>query len=619
MGERAAAKQMAVEDYARRLTARGKGLGAMLRPLSYVIPHWWVVALMVGGTVLYALCRQGKLFAIKPFVDKVMPLGEGFWSELGFLVTVLAALAVGEAVFRAIKDYSVKYVQYRANIDIQRKVFGRTLSQEMTFYSRWKLGDILQRMSEDITVTMGVLGLLLTDLVLEPFLILGAAAVAFAACWQLSLMAVGVLALIVFPLVALGRRIRRQATKRQNYQARLNESRVQMLTGFKTVKMFGREEHERARFGEQAVELFRKAMRVARSKVLSEGGVTLFTGLLLAGVVWLGMVAVYKKTWGLTPGGLIAFLAGCQAMFKPLKRLANAYNKVNEALAGSQRVFGYLDSMAQPQDRGGGPLDGLEPAVAFHDVCFGYGDEAVLSHISFEAKAGEVTALVGTSGAGKTTVLDMVARLYRPRSGHITVGGTNVEDTAFDSYIADVAIVPQEPFLFAVSLRENIAYGKLDATDAQIAEAAKVANIHEFIAGMPEGYDTVVGNRGQTLSGGQRQRVATARAVLKDARILLLDEATSALDAESERAFYDALENLMQTGTKTVLVVAHRLSTVVNADRILVLDGGSIIEQGTHAELMARGGAYRSLFEAQFEKRADTPEAPTPNGVSTTP
>ena len=606
MGARAEAKQKAVEAYARELTKRKPHLGAVLRVLSYAIPHWWALGFMVLGMMVYAGCHQGKFFVTKPFVDNVvMDQSAGFWGRLWFVTIALALVAGAEAFARVLGQYAARLVQYRTGMDIQRRLFKATLDQEMTFFGRWQLGDMLQRMADDVNVTLAALDLILDDLVVEPFMIIGGAAVALTASWQLCIIAVVVLVFVVFPLVALGGKIRKQATKRQNFQARLNQTKVQMVTGFKTIKTFGREEHETGRFFEQTADLLRKALRVARSKLMSEGAVTLFAGITLAVIAFLGMAAVHEEIWGLTTGSLLMFVAGVQAMFRSVKTLAKAYNKVNESLAGSVRVFSYLDSMEAPVDRSGRSMDGIEPSVAFENVSFGYSEDVVLDNVSFTARAGQVTALVGSSGGGKTTILDLVARLYRPSSGRIRVGGVDINDVARDSYLADVAAVPQDPFLFATTIRENIKYGRLDATDEEMFEAARVANIHDFIALLPEGYDTVVGERGQTLSGGQRQRVATARAVLKNADILLLDEATSALDAESERAFYDALEKLMFQYQKTVLIVAHRLSTVVKADRILVLDSGRIVEEGTHTELMGRGGPYRRLFEAQFRDSGD--------------
>jgi len=606
VGARAEAKQKAVEAYARELTKRKPHLGAVLRVLSYAIPHWWALGFMVLGMMVYAGCHQGKFFVTKPFVDNVvMDQSAGFWGRLWFVTIALALVAGAEAFARVLGQYAARLVQYRTGMDIQRRLFKATLDQEMTFFGRWQLGDMLQRMADDVNVTLAALDLILDDLVVEPFMIIGGAAVALTASWQLCIIAVVVLVFVVFPLVALGGKIRKQATKRQNFQARLNQTKVQMVTGFKTIKTFGREEHETGRFFEQTADLLRKALRVARSKLMSEGAVTLFAGITLAVIAFLGMAAVHEEIWGLTTGSLLMFVAGVQAMFRSVKTLAKAYNKVNESLAGSVRVFSYLDSMEAPVDRSGRSMDGIEPSVAFENVSFGYSEDVVLDNVSFTARAGQVTALVGSSGGGKTTILDLVARLYRPSSGRIRVGGVDINDVARDSYLADVAAVPQDPFLFATTIRENIKYGRLDATDEEMFEAARVANIHDFIALLPEGYDTVVGERGQTLSGGQRQRVATARAVLKNADILLLDEATSALDAESERAFYDALEKLMFQYQKTVLIVAHRLSTVVKADRILVLDSGRIVEEGTHTELMGRGGPYRRLFEAQFRDSGD--------------
>ncbi|MFO7900282.1 MAG: ABC transporter ATP-binding protein [Planctomycetota bacterium] len=428
---------------------------------------------------------------------------------------------------------------------------------------------------------------------------------AFALCWQLALLSLGTLVVLVYPLYRLGRHVRKQATKRQDFHARLTQSRVQMLSGFKTIKMFAREAFESDRFEDQCSTFFRKAMRVCRSKTFGVSGTTLFTGLLAALGMLLGMLAIRAGLWGLTAGTLVAFVFASQQAFMAFKRLTKNYNKLNESLAGSDRIFRYLDATPDPPERTGRSMEGIEPAIAVENVTFAYGDELVLADVSFEAKPGEVVAIVGGSGGGKTTLLDLVARLYRPQSGRITVGGIDIHEFDIDSYLGQIAVVPQEPFLFATTIRDNIAYGKPDATDAEIIRAATIANIHDFISSLPDGYDTMLGERGETVSGGQRQRIATARAVIRNANILLLDEATSALDAESEQAFYDALENLIAEGDRTVLVVAHRLSTVTNADRILVLENGRIVEGGTHAELIKSGRTYRRLFETQFQQPAN--------------
>ncbi len=595
-----------IREYASQPKRQGTLLGGILRPLSYGITSWWAVLLMVAGAMVYGVAHMGKMMAIRPGVDQVLPNikadGMDFWGPLWLTIGILVVGTFAEAIGKSTKRFFSQYISYRTAIGIWRELFRKTLHQEMGFFGRWKVGDLIHRMNDDVNRTLEILKLVLDDLVMAPFLLISGAVIVLYASWQLAIFTIVAVTFLGYPLYRLGKIIRKQAKKRQDFHAGLTQDRMQMLTGFKTIKMFGREEQEADRFDGRSETFFRKAMRVFRSKCIVKGGTPLVTGIVAAAGAIGGLMLIRHDIWGLTEGRLILFVAATNQLFKPIQDMSKAYSKMNDSLASCDRVFDYLDAMDIPQDRGGRSLNGVEPSVAFEDVTFSYGDGAVLDGVSFEAKAGEVVAIVGTSGGGKTTLLDLAARLYRPQTGRVTVGGIDVQEFALDDYLANLGIVPQEPFLFANTVRENIAFGKPDATDEEIVEAATIANIHDFITTLPDGYDTVLGERGQTVSGGQRQRIATARAVIKDARILLLDEATSALDAESEKAFYNALERLISHGDKTVLIVAHRLSTVTNADRILVLENGRIVEQGTHEELIKSGRIYRRLFETQFNQ-----------------
>jgi ATP-binding cassette, subfamily B, bacterial MsbA len=588
-----------LENRALRLSKKRPYYSALLWLLAYLVPHWPYIFLVVLGTGGYAACHQGKYVLIKPFVDDVATLSDDFLPQLRSVFVWLILLAFGEFLLGTVQKYFVKYVFSKTNIDIRRELLDKTLRQEMNFLARWRLGDLLQRMGNDVAVATQGINLLVDDLVLQPFLMLAATCVALYASWQLTILTLAFLGLVVYPMTIIGRKIRKQASKRQRHSAEVSHVYIQTLTGFKTVKMFGREAHESERFFYRTQELFRKMMRVVRTKAIGDGAVSLVMGLVLPVAVVAGMWAVREKVWGLTSGSLVMFVAAAQAMYKPTSKLAKAYNQLSDSLSGSQRLFAYVECMQPPRPRSGVKLPDVVPSIEFEHVKFRYDEAPVLEDVSFKVPAGSVTALVGRSGGGKTTILDLLTGLYKCNQGHIMVAETDIQGVAFDSYVQAVAVVPQEPFLFAATLKENILYGRLDATDEEIIEAAKIANIHEFITQLPQGYDTVVGTRGETLSGGQRQRIAIARAVVKNARILLLDEATSALDAESERLVYQAFERLMVSHERTTVVVAHRLSTVMNADQIIVIDSGRVVEQGRHEQLIKQAGVYCQLFQTQ--------------------
>jgi subfamily B ATP-binding cassette protein MsbA len=340
-------------------------------------------------------------------------------------------------------------------------------------------------------------------------------------------------------------------------------------------------------------------MRVVRAKAFSRSLIELMyiwgTGLLML----LGSYLAINGMWGLTWGRVIAFMAALAFAYKPAKTLVRAFNTVQESLAGCERVFHLLDIEPQIQDAPDAvTLDRIRKGIRFKGVWFAYDTEPVLKDINLEVQKGEIIAIVGRSGAGKSTLCDLILRFYDPTEGCIYIDDFDVRQISRESLFKHIAVVTQDPFLFNTTIKENIRYGKRDATDDEVVVAARAANIHDFIATLENGYDTVVGERGVTLSGGEKQRVTIARAIIKDAAILILDEATSSLDSESEQAVQTALGNLM--AGKTTFVIAHRLSTVQHADKIVVLAGGKIAEIGTHSELLTRDGIYKRLYDMQF-------------------
>jgi ATP-binding cassette, subfamily B, bacterial MsbA len=363
------------------------------------------------------------------------------------------------------------------------------------------------------------------------------------------------------------------------------------------VKAFGMEQYEDQRFVEENSRLFKQSMRASRIKSVVSPSMELLASFAIGGVVWYGGWSVIGG--GRTQGEFMAFMAAMFLMYQPFKGLTRTYTMVHQGIAGAERVFEVLDERSevqeQPNAREADPFTG---AIEFHNVSFGYGEKPVLKNINLKIRAGEVVALVGVSGVGKSTLADLIPRFYDVTEGRITLDGVNIRELSLESLRAQIGIVAQHTFLFNDTVRNNIAYGQPGKDMKDIIAAAKTAHAHEFISAMTKGYDSEIGEMGMQLSGGQRQRLAIARALLKNAPILILDEATSALDLESEKVVQDALDNLMTT--RTTLVIAHRLSTIRKADRIVVLVDGSVVEEGTHDQLMARKREYSRLYTLQL-------------------
>jgi subfamily B ATP-binding cassette protein MsbA len=384
----------------------------------------------------------------------------------------------------------------------------------------------------------------------------------------------------------------------------------QMFSGIRIVKSFEMEAEEVRTFEERNHDFFRQSMKVARAKALSASVMQMLEALIMLAIFVIGGFYVVKARPenGISTGDFITFMVACISMNRPLKVLGKAYSSLQEAIAACERVFELMDTPPEIQDAPDAvDLPRIERGVRFDHVTFAYETEPVLLDIDLEARPGQIVALVGPSGGGKSTLCDLLCRFYDPQAGAITLDGVDLRKIRSKSLLGHVAVVSQETFLFHATIAENIRYGKRDATDEEVAEAARAANIHDFIAGLPEGYRTLVGERGARLSGGQRQRIAIARAILKDPALLILDEATSALDTESERLVQEALNRLMVSPTRSrqgrvTFCIAHRLSTVQRADRIVVLDAGRIVEQGTHDELLRRGGLYERLYRLQFHE-----------------
>ncbi|OHB75615.1 MAG: hypothetical protein A2Z34_00955 [Planctomycetes bacterium RBG_16_59_8] len=485
-------------------------------------------------------------------------------------------------------------------LDLRNRLNAHILRLPLRFFHRNRSGDMLSRVTNDVQLSERSVTFVFEDLFKHPIYMIGALYVAFSATWRLSLILIVLLPLVVIPLTRLGIKIRKKRTRSLETLSNVTDHMVQTYSGIKVIKAFHTHEEEMRKFETQNLSFFRKMMSVIRKKLLGVCIVTFFNAFAVALFVIIGGYMAVQNL--LTVGELGSFIVALAFVKSPMKDLTRAYTGFQESMSGFERVFNMLDIPEEaPDDPAAVEITSVDAGIEYRDVTFAYDTNPVLSDVGFRAAAGETIAVVGRSGAGKSTLLDLLCRFYDDYRGEILVNGVELRMIKRKSLLRETAVVAQETFLFNSSILDNIRYGKPGATVDEVVEAAKTANIHAFIETLDNGYETNVGERGVRLSGGQRQRIAIARAILKKPKILILDEATSSLDTESERLVQGAINNLLSGGTsgpaRITFVIAHRLSTVKNADRIVVLDNGRIVESGRHDELLASPtGTYHLLY-----------------------
>ena len=593
----------------KRPRARLRDIFKSYRLIRYVKPYKMSLVAILALVLLRAGCNVLQVGVLRRLMNDALwaapkagadaPLDAWYVGQLS-LALVGVGLLIGGVMF--CRGLVKARLVSRATYDIRQDLCEHLVTLDMRFFGDRSSGELISRQTNDIVAGTRALNFLFDDLVAQPFLALSYAVAAFWISWELSLVFAVLLLLLVYPVVRIARRTRRYGRQRLERIADLTRLMSDIFHGMRVTKAFGMEHQKVEEFSRANERYVSRLFKPLRLKAMNRALTETFLNLSIAGVMFLAAFLVTTGVFGirLSPPDVLVF-AGCMGMlYRPIKTLARVYPNFMESIAASERVFQLFDlepEVAEAPDAVELPLVGR--SLAFRHVSFAYDGPRVLEDVDFEVPRGQVAAVVGHSGAGKSTLLDLIPRFYDPSSGSVEIDGTDIRRATLRSLRGQIAVVSQDPFLFQTSIRENIRYGRLDATDDELVDAATGANIHEFVQTLPEGYDTVCGERGVKLSGGQRQRITIARAILKDAAILLLDEATSSLDAESERLVHEALQRLMQH--RTTFVIAHRLSTVQHADRIIVLREGRLVETGTHNDLLRARGEYWRLYETQFD------------------
>ncbi len=566
------------------------------RLLHYLKPYVWPYFIIAMVCMAGYSATSGALpFLVQKVFDDV------FARKDAVALSYLPAVIVGVFAFRGLmnfgQSYLTDYVGLRIIADLRSALNGQLQVLSLSFFQRHPTGTLISRVHNDVTLVRSALTDSVASLMRDSTSLLALIGVAFVKDWVLATIAFVVFPASVFPVIRLSRKIKRFTRRGQVAKGNLTNILQESIQGNRIVKAFGMEEYEIRKFDSENRRIFKQSIRASRVQAVVTPAMEFLASLAIGAVVWYGGSSVIGG--GRTQGEFMAFMTAMFLMYQPFKHLSRTYATIQQGVAGAERIFEILDEMPEIKDRPGArPAREFSAEIEFRNVSFGYGRKLVLKNINLRIRAGEMVALVGVSGVGKSTLADLIPRFYDVTSGSITVDGVDIRDTTVESLRSQIGMVTQHTFLFNDTVRNNIAYGDPTKSMDDLVAAAKAAHAHDFIIAMPQGYDTVVGEMGMKLSGGQRQRLAIARALLKDAPILILDEATSSLDSESERLVQEALENLISR--RTTLVIAHRLSTIRRASRIAVLVDGSIVEEGTHEELLAQNREYSRLYALQL-------------------
>lgn len=574
------------------------------RLLGYLQPYKREITVVIICMMLFTITN----IAIIPIVGKIC---EAIGNKDFTALNLMALFALGIYFLRGIASYGqgymMNFVGFRVVTDMRLQVYRHMQDMSFDFFAKWRTGELLSRLLSDIQNIQTTIVNTITEMVPNILTLIGVLSYLSYLNWRLTLLTIIVIPILGVLISHFGGKMREVSREAQRKVADVSSILQEKVSGIRVIKSFAMEKHEVEKFRKENENNFWILMKQAQIYSTQTPVLSFIQMVAIMGLIWYGGAEVVAGR--LSAANLIAFFTGIALLADPVSRLGSISTTIQSALASAERVFEVIDiKPTVTEKKDAKPVTSIAGQVEFSNVSFSYDKESpVLKDINFKADAGEIVAIVGKSGSGKTTLVNLIPRFYDVTLGKILIDGNDVRDLKITGLRQFMGIVPQETILFSGTISDNIAYAKPEATDKEIEKAAKMANAHDFIRILPEGYATPVGEKGVRLSGGEKQRIAIARALLRNPKILIFDEATSSLDTESEQLVQEAIDNLMKN--RTTFVIAHRLSTVQHADKIIVLDKGQIVEEGSHSELLEKGGLYKKLYDLQFKDEPFEPAA----------